>query len=103
MRKQVYTGFAMGRTVPTGTPEDDRSRIVERPDGFYWYTEDRATGYGPFPTLMDAVADMQAAEETSYEPGETLEEAEDEIGMSRWIDPDTGQPAEDSIPRTEDH
>jgi hypothetical protein len=22
---------------------------------------------------------------------------------SRWIDPDTGQPAEESIPRTEDH
>ncbi len=97
----------MGRTVPTGTPEDDRSRIVERPDGFYWHTEDRKSEYGPFPGLLEAVADMQAAEdsesETNYEPGETLEEAEDEIGISRWIDPDTGQPAEDSIPRTEDH
>jgi hypothetical protein len=97
----------MGRTVPTGTPEDDRSRIVERPDGFYWHSEDRATEYGPFPTLMDAVADMQsggdAAFDSDFEPGESLAEAEDEIGISAWIDPDTGQPAEDSIPRTEDH
>jgi hypothetical protein len=103
-RKQVYTEFDMGRTVPTGTPEDDRARIVERPDGYYWQSEDRKREYGPFPNLVEAVADMQAADDdSSYEPGETLEEAEDEIGISRWIDPETGQPAEDSIPRTEDH
>ena len=97
----------MRRTVPAGTPEDDRSRIVERPDGFYWNSEDGGKQYGPFPTLVEAVADMQAASaepgETAYEPGETLAEAEGEIGISDWIDPDTGQPAEESIPRTEDH
>ena len=97
----------MGRTVSTGTPEDDRSRIVERPDGFYWHGEDRAVENGPFPTLREAVADMQAsgdsAFDSGYEPGESLAEAEDEIGISGWIDPDTGQPAEESIPRTEDH
>jgi hypothetical protein len=93
----------MGRPVATGTPEDDRARILERPDGFYWHSEDRKSEYGPFPNLLEAVADMQAAADSDYEPGETLEEAEDEIGISRWIDPDTGQPAEDSIPRTEDH
>ena len=92
----------MGRTVPTGTPEDDRSRIVERPDGFYWHTEDRSAEYGPFDTLLAAIADMQAPEDTAYEPGESVEEAEDEIGMSRWIDPDTGQPAEESGPRIEE-
>jgi hypothetical protein len=95
----------MSRTVPTGTPEDDRSRIVERPDGFYWHSEDRKTQYGPFPTLLAATADMQETgdEDGAYEPGETLAEAEEELGISAWIDPDTGQPAEDSIPRTEDH
>ena len=46
---------------------------------------------------------MQATGDSAYEPGETLEEAEDEIGISSWIDPDTGEPAEESIPRTEDH
>ncbi len=93
----------MRRTVPTGTPEDDRSRILERPDGFYWRAEDGSAEYGPYATLMDAVADMQATGDTEYEPGESLAEAEDEIGISDWIDPDTGQPAEEGIPRTEDH
>lgn len=93
----------MRRTVPTGTPEDDRTRIIERPDGFYWRAEDGPAEYGPFPTLMEAVADMQSTGDTEYEPGETLAEAEDEIGISDWIDPDTGQPAEEWIPRTEDH
>ncbi len=97
----------MRRKVPAQKPEDDRARIIERPDGYYWRAEDRGTEYGPFPTLPEAAADMRSADEsasdTAYEPGETLAEAEDEIGISGWIDPDTGQPAEESIPRTEDH
>ena len=93
----------MRRIIPAGTPEDDRARIIERPDGFYWHSEDRSVQYGPFPSLLDAVSDMQATGDGSYEPGETLEEAEDEIGISSWIDPDTGAPAEEWIPRTEDH
>ena len=91
------------RTVPASTPKDERSRIIERPDGFYWQAEDRGADFGPFPTLLEAIGDMQATGDGSYEPGETLEEAEDEIGISSWIDPDTGEPAEESIPRTEDH
>jgi len=83
--------------------EDDRARIIERPDGFYWRAEDSGAEYGPFPTLSEAAADMQTSDESTYEPGETLAEAEDEIGISGWIDPDTGEPAEESIPRTEDH
>ena len=93
----------MGRTVPAGTPEDDRARIVERPDGFYWRAEDRSAEYGPFPSLLEAVADMQSDRQTEYEPGETLAQAEDEVGISDWIDPETGLPAEERIPRTEDH
>jgi hypothetical protein len=94
----------MGRTVPTGTPEDDRARIVERPDGYYWRAEAGDAEYGPFPTLLAAVDDMQSdGGDNDYEPGESLAEAEDEIGIATWIDPDTGQPAEESIPRTEDH
>lgn len=94
----------MGRKkIPAGVPEEDRARILERPDGFYWRTEDRKSEYGPFPTLDAARADMLEGGDSGYEPGETLEEAEDEIGISSWIDPDTGEPAEESIPRTEDH
>ena len=94
----------MGRKrIPAGVPEEDRARVFERPDGFYWHTPDRSAQYGPFPTLLEAVTDMQTSGDGAYEPGETLEEAEDEIGISSWIDPDTGEPAEESIPRTEDH
>jgi len=93
----------MRRKVPAPKQEDDRAGIIERPDGFYWHAEARGTEYGPFPTLREAVADMQSSTDGAYEPGETLAEAEGEIGISDWIDPDTGQPAEESIPRTEDH
>ena len=93
----------MGRIVPTDIPEDDRARIVERPDGFYWQSEDRRKEYGPFESLRATIEDMQAVGETDYEPGESIAEAEAELGMADWIDPDTGEPAEESIPRTEDH
>jgi hypothetical protein len=95
------------RKVPAAKLDDDSARIIERPDGFYWRAEDRGAEYGPFPSLPEALADMQSSAEsafdTAYEPGESLAEAEDEIGISGWIDPDTGEPAEESIPRTEDH
>ena len=91
------------RKVPAAKLDEDRARVIERPDGFYWRADDNGVEYGPFPTLPEAVADMQSSDESTYEPGETLAEAEQEIGISDWIDPDTGQPAEESIPRTEDH
>ena len=34
---------------------------------------------------------------------DVLQETESELGISEWIDPDTGGPAEDSVPRIEDH
>jgi hypothetical protein len=81
--------------------EAPRGHIIERPDGFYW----RAGGeeYGPFPTLGEAAADMQSADDGEFESSETLQEAESELGISEWIDPDSGVPAEDSVPRIEDH
>ena len=93
----------MGPTAPAGIPEDDRTRIVERPDGIYWQSEDLRKEYGPFDTLLEAVADMQGGDETDYEPGESIAEAESEVGMADWIDPDTGEPAEESGPRIKDN
>ena len=79
-------------------------RILERPDGFYWENE-AGELRGPFVTRAEAEADRLAGGEIAgdFEAGETLQEAESEIGMSEWIDPDTGGPAEDNIPRLEDH
>ena len=59
--------------------------------------------YGPFETLVDVVADINTQAETDFEPGETLEEAEAEIGITDWVDPDTGEPAPEWATRTEDH
>lgn len=82
--------------IPVTPADYDQARIIERPDGFFW--QDKATDkmFGPFPTLLEAVHDMEYNDETDYEPGETLEEAEAELGISDWIDPDTGLPGEES-------
>jgi hypothetical protein len=93
----------MGQIIPETPPDYDQTRVIERPDGFYWQSKGSGRESGPFPTLLEAVQDMQYAEAADIEPGETLEEAEAEIGISNWIDPDTGEPAEESIPRLEDH
>ena len=78
--------------------------ILQRPDGFYWRPQNGELR-GPFVTRDEAEADRLAggAEEGEFEAGESLQEAESEIGVSEWIDPDTGGPAEDNIPRIEDH
>ena len=78
--------------------------ILKRPDGFYWQ---RKSGdlRGPFVTRAEAEADRLAggAADDEFEAGASLQEAESEIGMAEWIDPDTGVPAEDHVPRIEDH
>jgi len=78
--------------------------ILKRPDGFYWQ---RNSGElrGPFVTRAEAEADRLAGgtADGEFEAGESLQEAESEIGMAEWIDPDTGVPAEDNVPRLEDH
>lgn len=73
-------------------------QIVKRPDGYYWTTPDGKQEFGPFPGFEEALADMQAADAEAPEPGESLQEAESELGISDWIDPDTGEPAEGLSP-----
>lgn len=94
----------MNKTTPTETilPETGQAQVLERPDGFYW--QDRLTEkmYGPFATLLDAEQDMESQDDDGYEEGETLEDAEAEIGIAAWIDPDTGEPAESLSPRRSD-
>ena len=78
--------------------------ILQRPDGFYWQPKNGELR-GPFESRAEAEADRLAGgvTEDDFGAGESLQEAESEIGMSEWIDPDTGGPAEDNIPRIEDH
>ena len=93
----------MKRAIPQTSPDYDRHRIVERPDGFYWRPRGASREYGPFDTLVGAVTDMQLAGDETPEPGESLAEAEDEIGIADWVDPETGEPAEERRPRLEQH
>jgi hypothetical protein len=104
-----------GSKKPSAEPPKDEAlaaeaaplqgRVIERPDGFYWEAQQKGEVHGPFATLAEAEADLlsggAAAEE--LEPPEALQEAESELGINEWIDPDTGGPAEDSVPRIEDH
>lgn len=93
----------MTQKIPETPPDYDRTRIVERPDGVYWQDKESGREYGPFATLLDAVQDMELGGDRNLEPGETLAEAENEIGISDFIDAETGGPAEEGVPRIEDH
>jgi len=100
------------RKKPAVSPKAEalQGRILERPDGFYWESKETKELRGPFEARAEAEADMLAgggAPEGEFEPEAladgTLQEAESELGISEWIDPDTGGPAEDNVPRIEDH
>jgi hypothetical protein len=84
--------------------EVEVGQIMHHPDGYYWQTPDGKQEFGPFEDLELALAHMQSAvEEESAGPGETLQEAEDELGVADWVDPDTGELAEgQSTPRLHD-
>ncbi|HET8695354.1 MAG TPA: hypothetical protein VFM33_11840 [Aquabacterium sp.] len=72
--------------------------IVERPDGYYWRSDDGRQDFGPFETYEQALADRDAASEEALAPTAALHESEEAIGMANWIDPETGAPAEGESP-----
>jgi len=88
--------------IPETQAEYDKTRIIERPDGFYWQDKESDAAFGPFATLWEAVQDMEYNADSNYEPGESLQEAESELGIADWNDPDTGLPAEETH-HIEDH
>lgn len=85
--------------APSGA--DDR-QVFKRPDGFYWRDAGTGAVFGPFATREEALSDLESSVDAGLEPGESLREAEDEIGIADWIDPETGEPAEEQRPRIED-
>jgi hypothetical protein len=82
--------------------DEARTRIVGHPDGYYWIDEEGHQQFGPFATVALALADMCRADSDADSTG-VLVEVEDEIGIAGWIDPDTGEPAEQTPPRIEEH
>jgi hypothetical protein len=86
----------------TPTPEEEMARIIERPDGFYWVDASSGKEFGPFASMTEAIEDMEFSADNGAADAESLREAEDSLGITDWIDPDTGELAEDSIHRLED-
>jgi len=94
----------MSRTIPTTSSEFDHTRVTEPPAGFWWIAEAEGREYGPFASLIDAVDDMHAADDDAptieYDALRTAGEA---LGVPDWIDPDTGELADDERTRTDEH
>lgn len=89
-------------SLADASPPDDGS-LVRHPDGYYWIAPDGHQEFGPFATAAEALADMNAGSDEAPEPGETLHEAEQELGLADWVDADTGELAEGTGTRLEDH
>jgi hypothetical protein len=94
-------GFDEASLADSTLPDD--GSVVRHPDGYYWLAPDGHQEFGPFATLQEALDDMNAAGDDSIEPGETLQEAEQELGLADWVDADTGELAEQTGTRLEDH
>lgn len=95
----------MRRTIPTTPAEFDHTRLIERPDGFWWADETEGREYGPFVSLIDAVEDMHAAdgETAADDVDEAVRNAGEILGVPGWIDPDTGELADDERTRIDEH
>ena len=93
----------MRQTIPDTPADFDHTRIVERPDGFFWLDKDTGQTFGPFDTLLAAVQDMEYNADTDFGADDALDEVEEDLGLSAWVDPDTGELAEDTFTHLEDH
>jgi hypothetical protein len=87
-----------GREIDAQLLADEADGIVEHPDGFHWIAPDGKQQFGPFETRELALADRDRFSEQAPTPGGTLQEAEREIGIADWIDPQTGEPAQSQAP-----
>jgi hypothetical protein len=103
--RSEHSGPAQGARSEDSLAAPEGTRIVERPNGFFWCDQDTGAEFGPFDSLAEALADANAGEEAdlALAPGSALHEIEEEIGLADWIDPDTGSPAEGYAPHIEDH
>ncbi len=79
-------------------PDGEAPVVVEHPDGYYWLGPDGDGEFGPFESRLAAHADHDRFNEQAPVEGETVQEAEREIGVNDWIDAETGAPAEGQSP-----
>ena len=92
------------QAIPDTAAELEGVRVIERPDGFWVQPVSGGHEIGPYASLAEAIEDQgSVGEEELLEPGDTLAEAEAQLGVADWIDPETSAPAEDRVPHIEDH
>jgi hypothetical protein len=92
------------QVVPETVAELEGVRVIERPDGFWVQPAQGGHETGPYATLVEAIEEHRAVEdEDDLGPGDTLAEAEAQLGVSDWIDPETAALAEDGVPHIEEH
>ncbi|HSB25678.1 MAG TPA: hypothetical protein VLE94_21465 [Burkholderiaceae bacterium] len=82
----------------SSAPGDPTAGVREHPDGWYWTAPDGHQQFGPFDSRERALADRDRFDEQAPSEGETVQEAEREIGIADWIDAETGEPAEGQSP-----
>ncbi|MEO5696625.1 MAG: hypothetical protein ABIQ60_05750 [Burkholderiaceae bacterium] len=88
---------ATGTADASEMPDDDddaHERIFSRPDGYYWQALDGHQEIGPFESFAEAQDDMDSGDTPDWLRDESLTEAERDVGIADWIDPETGEPAE---------
>ncbi len=90
--------YELSESLQPVTDEVSPGEIVARPDGYHWIPPDGKQEFGPFETLEQAQAYRDASDDGAPAPAETLQEAEGELGIGEWIDPETGELAEGSCP-----
>jgi hypothetical protein len=81
----------------------DSQALVHHPDGYYWLGAGGRMQIGPYATAEAALADLHRVGDDDIEPDESLPEAELVLGLADWLDPDTGELAEATHTRLEDH
>ena len=86
----------MTTTIPTApiASKKNQTQVIKRTGEFYWRDYLTEKMYGPFSTGLEAAQHMQDHNENGYEEEEFLDDMEATIGLSNWIDPETGEPSE---------
>lgn len=97
-RRRLLRRKGAARVIAEAPASSQAPDVVERPDGYYWLGPGRDEAFGPFESPLAARADRDRWNEEAPAEGETLREAESEIGISDWIDAETGEPAQGQSP-----
>jgi hypothetical protein len=74
--------------------DDESSRVVARPDGFYWVADDGHQEFGPFASAIDALVALRSGIETGLEPDDSLPDVDAEIHYTDQKRADEGVPEE---------